>query len=276
MTVREILRDATARFERAGVPDAALDARLLLAHLMGTSQLALTLDGSREVSEETAEAFEAMAKRREAREPLQTITGEAAFMGMAFGVTSDVLIPRQDTEILCEEALRRVAFRKATVLDVGTGSGALAVAISLLSRAQVTAVDVSEAALTIARANAWRLGADIRFLLGDLYAPVEGERFDMIVSNPPYIPRAQMAHLMPEVRREPVQALCGGEDGLDYYRFLTAGAPEHLTPGGCLLLEIGYDQKDAVEALLKERVGEPFAIRDYGGNWRVAGAVWRG
>ena len=276
MTVREMLHDATARFERCGVPDAALDARLLLAFLLHTSQLAVSLDGGREVSEGELAVYESMVVRREAREPLQLITGEADFMGMGFRVTQDVLIPRQDTEILCEEALRRVAGRQISVLDVGTGSGALAVSISLLSRASVTAVDVSEAALDIARANAKRLGADVRFLQGDLYAPVGKERFDMIVSNPPYISREEMQLVMPEVRREPELALFGGEDGLDFYRRIAQDAPKRLNPGGCILLEIGYRQKEAVEALLLERVGEPFALKDYGGNWRVVGAVWRG
>ena len=276
MTVREALREATLRLEGAGVPDAALDARLLLAHLLSTSHLALTLDGGREIGADVLQAYGAMLVRREAREPLQTITGEASFMGMAFCVTPDVLIPRQDTEILCEEALRRLAGKRAKALDVGTGSGALAVAIALLSRAEVTAVDVSEDALCVARENARRLGAEIRFLQGDLYAPVGDERFDMIVSNPPYISREEMERLMPEVQREPKLALYGGEDGLDFYRRLAKDAAKHLRPGGCILLEIGYRQKEAVEALLQKHVGKPFALRDYGGNWRVVGACWRG
>ena len=274
MTVREMLHDATVRFERCGVPDAALDARLLLAFLLRTSQLAVSLDGGREASESELAVYESMVERREAREPLQLITGEADFMGMTFGVTPDVLIPRQDTEILCEEALRRLAGQKGTVLDLGTGSGALAVAIALLSRADVTAVDVSEEALAVARKNAARLGADIRFVHSDLFSAVGGERFDMIVSNPPYISREEMAQLMPEVRREPELALYGGEDGLDFYRKIAKGAKKHLNKGGCVLLEIGYKQKDAVEELLREHVGEPFALRDYGGNWRVVGAIW--
>lgn len=275
MTVREALRAAGARLERAGVPDAALDARLLLAHVLGESPLMMTLDGAREVPPQALAAFETMTARRAGREPLQTITGEAAFMGMSFAVTPDVLIPRQDTEILCEEALRRAGCREASVLDVGTGSGALAVAISLLSRASVTATDISEAALAVARDNAARLGAQVRFVRGDLYDAVPGERFDMIVSNPPYISREEMARLMPEVLREPVTALFGGEDGLDFYRRLTRDAARHLKPGGCVLFEIGYAQKDAVSAMLAARVGEPFALRDYGGNWRVVGACLR-
>lgn len=272
MTVREALRLAGERLERAGVPDAALDARLLLAHIVGENPLMLSINGARELNGDALAAFTEMVKRREAREPLQQITGEAAFMGMTFRVTPDVLIPRQDTEILCEEALRRIGGRQARALDVGTGSGALAVSISLLSRADVTATDISAVALSVARENAHRLGAQVRFLEGDLYEAVGDERFDVIVSNPPYISREEMAALMPEVHWEPETALYGGEDGLDFYRRLTKDAAAHLRPGGALLLETGYRQRDAVCAMLAEHVGTPFALKDYGGNWRVAGA----
>ena len=275
MTIREALQSAARRLSAAGVPDAEVDARLLLSHLLGESPLAMALSGERELGEEIRIAYGAMLRRREAREPLQTITGEAGFMGLTFAVTGDVLIPRPDTEILCEEAIRRLSLSEGRALDLGTGSGALAVSLALLSRASVTAVDVSAPALAVARENARRLGADVRFLQGDLFAPVEGERFDVIVSNPPYIARSEMDELMPEVRREPELALFGGEDGLDFYRRICARAADFLLPGGCLLLEIGWQQKEAVEALLREYVGEPFAMKDYGGNWRVVGAVLR-
>lgn len=273
MTVREALRCASEQLERAGVPDAALDARLLLAHLLGETPLGVQMSGARELAPQTVGVYCEMVLRRASREPLQYILGEAAFMGMNLTVTPDVLIPRQDTEILCEEALRRIAGQKASVLDMGTGSGALAVAISLLSRANVTATDVSASALCVAQGNAARLGAMVRFVQGDLFGAVPGERFDMIVSNPPYVSVAEMAMLMPEVLMEPKTALFGGEDGLDFHRRLTREAPLHLNPNGVLLLEIGYRQKDAVEAMLLAHVGEPFALRDYGGNWRVVGAV---
>ena len=275
MTIREALQGAARRLSAAGVPDAEVDARLLLSHLLGESPLAMALSGERELGEEIRIAYAAMLRRREAREPLQTITGEAGFMGLTFAVTGDVLIPRPDTEILCEEAIRRLSLRAGRALDLGTGSGALAVSMALLSRASVTAVDISEAALAVARENARRLGADVRFLAGDLFAPVEGERFDVIVSNPPYIARGEMDALMPEVRREPELALFGGEDGLDFYRRICARAADFLLPGGCLLLEIGWKQREAVEALLRAGVGEPFALKDYGGNWRVVGAALR-
>ena len=264
-----------ARLEAAGVPDARLDAELLLARVLEEDRLKMRLDGIRTLEDEQEQRFDALIARRQTREPLQYIEGEAAFMGLTFRVAPGVLIPRQDTEILCEEALSRMK-PGARVLDVGTGSGALAVSLARLGRdAQVTAVDVSDTALAIARDNARRLGAQVRFVKSDCFAALAGERFDLIVSNPPYISREEMETLMPEVQREPELALAGGEDGLDFYRRIAREAPAHLLPGGCLLFEIGWRQRDAVSALVRESVGEPFSLRDYGGNWRVVGAPLR-
>lgn len=275
MTIREALAQGAARLQSAGVPDARLDAELLLAHVLREDRLRMRLDGARGLSDEQAERYDALLCRRQTREPLQYIEGEAAFMGLTFRVAPGVLIPRQDTEILCEEALSRMK-PGARVLDIGTGSGALAVSLARLGRgAQVTAVDVSDTALSIARDNARRLGAQVRFLHSDCFSAVAGERFDMIVSNPPYISREEMETLMPEVRREPELALAGGEDGLDFYRRIVREAPAHLSEGGCLLFEIGWQQRDAVSALVRESVGEPFSLKDYGGNWRVVGALRR-
>lgn len=275
MTIREALSQGTARLQSAGVPDARLDAELLLAHVLREDRLRMRLDGARNLSDAQAERYDALLLRRQTREPLQYIEGEAAFMGLTFRVAPGVLIPRQDTEILCEEALSRMR-PGARVLDIGTGSGALAVSLAKLGdNALVTAVDVSDIALSIARDNARRLGAQVCFLHSDCFSAVEGERFDMIVSNPPYISREEMETLMPEVRREPELALAGGEDGLDFYRRIAREAPAHLNKGGCLLFEIGWQQRDAVSALVRESVGEPFSLKDYGGNWRVVGALRR-
>lgn len=275
MTIREALEQAAARLETAGVPDARLDAELLLARVLHEDRLRMRLDGQRTLGDAQRNEYDALIARRQTREPLQYIEGEAAFMGLTFRVAPGVLIPRQDTEILCEEALSRMK-PGARVLDVGTGSGALAVSLARLGRdAQVTAVDVSDAALAIARDTARRLGAQVRFVKSDCFAALAGERFDLIVSNPPYISREEMETLMPEVQREPELALAGGEDGLDFYRRIAREAPAHLLPGGCLLFEIGWRQRDAVSALVRESVGEPFSLRDYGGNWRVVGAPLR-
>ena len=187
---------------------------------------------------------------------------------------ASVLIPRFDTEVLCEEALRRLAGKKRRVLDIGTGSGAIAVSIAKLAPAcEVTAVDISEDALRVARGNAAANGVHVRFVRSDCLCALRSERFDMILSNPPYIDDGEMGTLMPEVLCEPELALRGGADGLDFYRRISRAARDCLAPGGCLLLEIGWKQKEAVEALLREAIGEPFALRDYGNNWRVVGAA---
>lgn len=272
MTIREALRLAAARLEQAGVPDADVDAAYLLASVLKEDTLAMRINGHRELAAPQRAAFDALCDRRAVREPLQYILGETEFMGLTFHVEPGVLIPRADTEILVEKAL---AWMKpgARVLDIGTGSGAIAVSLAKLGRqAQVTAVDVSDRALEIARQNAKRNGATVEFVKSDCFSALKGRKYDMIVSNPPYISENEMRGLMPEVTREPELALFGGADGLDFYRRISREAPEYLNEGGCLLFEIGWLQKDAVSALVKAHIGEPFALRDYGQNWRVVGA----
>ena len=272
MTIREALREGTALLQKAGVPDADVDACLLLADLLKEDTLVLRIEGQRELSEEKQREFEALLARREKREPLQYILGETEFMGLTFHVEPGVLIPRADTEIVCEQALMRLK-PGARVLDIGTGSGALAISLAKLGKdVRVTAVDISDAALAIARANAECLSADVEFVKSDCFSVLKGEKFDMIISNPPYISGEEMKVLMPEVLLEPHLALFGGEDGLDFYRRISREAPEYLNDGGWLVFEIGWLQKDAVCAPLRENIGEPFAERDYGGNWRVVGA----
>lgn len=273
MTIRETLKEAAVRLSRAGVPNGDYDAREMLAHIMGENALHMRMNAQRELSQEKQAAYEAMIARREMREPMQYILGSTGFMGLEFHVEPGVLCPRPDTEILCEEALRRIK-PGDRVLDIGTGSGALAVSIAYHARdCRVTAVDVSDTALAVAAGNAAANGAAVRFVRSDCFAALAGETFDVIVSNPPYISSAEMAELMPEVTREPELALFGGEDGLDFYRRISREAGAYLAPGGCLLFEIGWKQKDDVSALLRKHVGEPFALKDYGDNWRVVGAV---
>ena len=266
MTIREALRLAAARLEQAGVPDADVDAAYLLASVLKEDTLAMRINGHRELAAPQRAAFDALCDRRAAREPLQYILGETEFMGLTFHVEPGVLIPRADTEILVEKAL---AWMKpgARVLDIGTGSGAIAVSLAKLGRqAQVTAVDVSDRALEIARQNAKRNGAAVEFVKSDCFSALKGRKYDMIVSNPPYISEDEMRGLMPEVTREPELALFGGADGLDFYRRISREAPEYLNEGGCLLFEIGWLQKDAVSALVKAHIGEPFALREEGGR----------
>jgi len=275
VTVREMLKTASARLESAGVPNASYDAMQMLAYVLDEDALMMRLNGHRELPQDRQEAYEMILSRREKREPMQYILGSTGFMGLEFHVRPGVLIPRPDTEILCEEALKRIG-AGARVLDIGTGSGALAISIAKLAKdAKVTAVDISDSALSVAKGNAEKNGADVRFVKSDCFAALNGERFDLIVSNPPYIDSEDMAQLMPEVLQEPELALFGGEDGLDFYRRICREAGAYLEMGGCLLFEIGYKQKDDVSALLAKDIGEPFALKDYGDNWRVVGAVKR-
>ena len=197
-------------------------------------------------------------------------------MGLTFSVSPHVLVPRPDTEILCEEAICRIGDAPLRVLDIGTGSGALAVSIAKhCQNAQVTAVDISPDALAVAQSNAQNNGANMRFLLSDCFSAVEDEQFDVIVSNPPYISDEEMKTLEPEVLSEPHLALRADHDGLAFYERISREAKGYLVPGGVLIFEIGWQQKDAVSALLREHIGEPFAMKDYGDNWRVVGAEKR-
>jgi release factor glutamine methyltransferase len=200
-----------------------------------------------------SDEFRALIQRRLTGEPMQYIIGETEFYGLAFRVTPDVLIPRPETEHLVEKAIELSAtFQAPRIVDIGTGSGAIAVALARnLSNAQITAIDLSAPALTIARENAELHAVAIRFLQGDLLAPVVEEQFDIVVSNPPYVPESDRPTLSVEVRdHEPSLALFAGADGLDIYRRLIPQAFECLVSGGFIALEIGYGQSAAIAGLL--------------------------
>jgi release factor glutamine methyltransferase len=217
--------------------------------------------------------YRGMVARRAKREPLQYILGTQEFMGLEFRVSPAVLIPRYDTETLVKEAVSRVSDAKR-VLDIGAGSGCIAVALAkLLPDAEISAVDSSEAALAVARENAGRNGVNVRFAFGSLFGPFGGERFDLIVSNPPYIPTADLAGLQPEVREyEPKGALDGGPDGLDFYRQIIPAAPGHLASGGLLMVEVGIGQAGQVRELFAVAGYDAiFTARDPGGIERVVG-----
>ncbi len=223
-------------------------------------------------------AFEEMLARRLSGEPVQYILGEQEFMGFTFFVDARVLIPRMDTEVLCERALAAIARDgSARVLDIGTGSGALAVSIARLRpNAAVTGVDISEDALELARRNARHTlvgDGQVRFLRSDCFSALAGERFDVIVSNPPYIRRAELAELPGDVRREPRLALDGGEDGLDFYRRIAREAPEYLAPGGRLLVEVGVGQAGAVAQMFAKTIGKAEIFEDLQGIQRVVQAA---
>ena len=270
MTVYEALKKAEKRL--CDIPDPRLDAEYLLAEALHISRLMMLVDKGRTLTEAEEAAFEAMVARREKREPLQYILGSQSFMGFSFKTDPRALIPRNDTEALCEEALRHIRPGSA-VLDLCTGTGALGVAIKkLCPKAAVTATDISPDALSLARENAESLQAEVRFLQGDLFAPVKAERFDVIVSNPPYIPEALRGHLQAEVEKEPALALFAGPDGLDFYRRIAREAPEHLKPQGWLCLEVGDGEAEAVAALLKKDFRSVRVLKDLNGLDRVVGA----
>lgn len=267
MTPRELLRLLSAEMTAAGVPDAMEDAAILLSHVTGQPPLNLRMDGWSQVSPADEAAFRALCQRRKTRTPLQYMLGVQPFLGRDFHVDERVLIPRPETELLAERAIE--ALRKASApaaLDLCCGSGCIAVSMALgVPGADVHAADLSEGALDVTGLNADRLGAKVTRHQGDLFGALpEGLRFDVIASNPPYIPTEDCLSLQEEVRREPMMALAGGADGYDFYRRIAAEAPAWLKAGGTLLMEVGFDQAEGVMALCHE-AGFPFvtAHEDY-------------
>lgn len=259
--------DVGALIGASGLPPA--QARALLAHVLGTTREALVARPQRSVDEASAAAFARLAARRRAGEPLAYLLGACEFYGRAFEVDARVLVPRPETETLVELALARLRAQRAPrVLDLGTGSGCIAITLALECPAAIVfATDADPGALCVARANAARLGAPVRLACGDWFEPIAG-RFDLIVSNPPYV-AAGDPHLA-DLRYEPQRALTPGRDGLACLRTVVARAPAHLAPGGWLLVEHGYDQAAAVRELLRDAGFTQVATeRDLAGIERV-------
>ncbi len=268
--LRGLLKKGTAALASAGVPDAALDSEYLLAEVLKVPRLNLLFNISSPPPPGAEDAFMALIARRARREPLQYILGSQPFYGREFLVGEGVLIPRADTESVCEEALGLLpGGTDARVLDLCCGSGALAVTLALeRPRARVTASDISRKALLYAEKNARLNGANVTFLEGDLWEGVAGRVFDLIVSNPPYIPDGDMPLLQAEVLFEPELALRGGADGLDLYRRIVGGLKEHLAAGGSLCLECGDTQTGALLEMISPLFGECRAFRDLSGRPR--------
>ncbi|MSP97578.1 MAG: peptide chain release factor N(5)-glutamine methyltransferase [Betaproteobacteria bacterium] len=239
----------------------AFEARLLLAHASGLTRAALIAHPETVLDDAQAEAFRTAVEQRRAGQPIAYVVGTRAFHGLTLRVTPDVLIPRPETEMLVEFALERLPAGGA-MLDLGTGSGAIALAVKLLRPdAHVTAVDRSQAALAVARANADHQRLDIAFVQGSWFEPLGGRRFEVIVSNPPYVAEEDRHLSQGDVRFEPRCALVGGRDGLEAIRSICTAAPAHLLPGGWLCVEHGQGQDPAVRLLFAQSGLESIASR---------------
>lgn len=285
MDYASLFREGEEKLNTAKVPEASLDARLLLEYACGTNHNTLLSHGDMEVSPEDEAKYRDFIAKRLDRIPVAYIVGNTEFMGIEFDVTKDVLIPNQDTETLAEEALRYL-HDGMSVLDLCTGSGCIALSLLKYSNdTHAVGTDMSDAALLIAGQNAKKLGLDERFnaVKADIFpgnresgdsSADDGQydkKYDLIVSNPPYIPTAVIETLEPEVKTfEPYMALDGSEDGLAFYKRIVPGAKEYLYKSGYLLLEIGFDQGEAVKELMETNgYKDVQVIKDLGGNDRV-------
>ena len=252
MTYQEALRYGQIRLIAAGVLEVESDAWLLMSAVCRIDRNFYYVYGNEEMIKEQEKEYMALLERRAERIPLQYITGEQDFMGLNFKVNPGVLIPRQDTETLVEEVLKAVT-PGMEVLDLCTGSGCIAVSLAkFVPGAKVQGVDISPEALKVSEENARRNGVNVHFFLSDMFGQVEG-KFDVIVSNPPYIPTGEIQGLMPEVKDfEPHLALDGKEDGLWFYRILAGEGKKYLKPKGTLMVEIGCDQGKDVSRIFKD------------------------
>lgn len=263
---------------RCDVPEARAEADLILAHVLNTTRDRLYADRDIEVTDLQRDNYSELLKRRGQREPLAYLLKVREFMGLEFYVDNRVLIPRPETELLVEKTLelgktigknlKNGSYQR--VLDLCTGSGAIAVSIAhFWPEAVVVAADISPDALAVAKLNAARMNVAVDFCQGDLFQAVEGERYNIIVSNPPYVSEAELQECSPEVRQEPLQALIAGEDGLDYYRRIAREADGYLRPDGVILMEIGYDQGPSVKALFAVEGYQAVIFKDYAGLDRI-------
>ena len=282
LTYDGVYREGAARLGEADIEEAELDARLLLEFVCGTDRNTLLVHGERDVSEEEYGRYCGLIERRAAHVPLQHLTGEQDFMGLTFLVNKDVLVPRQDTEVLVEEAMKHL-HDGMRMLDLCTGSGCILLSLLHYSNdCEGVGVDLSARALSVAGKNyeiqlTQRPDMKARFLEGNLFEGLE-DRFDMIVSNPPYIKTDVIDTLMPEVREyEPVMALDGGTDGLVFYRRIAGDAGAYLNGGGMLFFEIGCEQAaDVCKIMEAAGFREVEVVKDFAGLDRVVYGSWFG
>lgn len=279
-TISRQLSIATEQLEKAGIENARLDAEVLLAYVLNSRRLALYVQIAKVLTAEQITRYKNLIKRRAERIPVAYLTGHKEFMGLNFAVTPDVLIPRPDTEVLAQGVIEHLQEfnRNLKLADLGVGSGAICVSIlKYVENITAAAVDISKHALEIAKFNAQKFNVDdrIKFYEGNLFEPLEGQIFDVIVSNPPYVATEEFKNLQPEIEEEPKSALDGGSDGLNFYRKIIEAAPKFLTDDGFLAMEIGYKQSDAVQNLLRENNFKYIQVwKDLAGIERVL-AAWK-
>lgn len=274
ITIQEAFQTGRRELSDSNIENGEIDAWLLMSSLLRISKAEYLMNPLKEMSLEDYEAYQEGIKKRCRHIPLQYITGEQEFMGLNFRVREGVLIPRQDTEILVMEALKLSEGKG--VLDICTGSGCILLSLARLGGIKYgTGIDISEAALEVARENAEALQISVDFIKSDIYSQVEG-KYDIIISNPPYIQTEVIPTLMEEVKdHEPIIALDGKEDGLFFYKEICKGLKDYLNPGGHVLFEIGYDQGEAVKKLLQEaEMKNIHIIKDLAGLDRVVTGTW--
>ena len=274
MTYREARMQAAKQLAAAGVENEAAESWFLMEAVCGISRSFYLLHEQEAMDPVQEQVYFVLTRQRCGRMPLQYLTGEQEFMGLPFCVNEHVLIPRQDTEVLVEEAIRVIQkeMPEAAVLDLCTGSGCIGISIqSFCSNTQVTAADISEDALKVAQKNAKENQVPVEFVHSDLFEEISGS-YDMIVSNPPYIPTDVIPQLMPEVQVfEPIEALDGKEDGLYFYRKIVEQSKDYLNCGSSLMFEIGYDQgKDVSKMMTDAGFSNVCVKKDLAGNDRVA------
>lgn len=282
-TVQQLLAWTTKHFAGKNIDQPSVEARTLLAHVLQCTPIEVLTRYGDEPTDAQRKVFRQLIQQRIDGCPVAYLVGTRDFYLLTYDVNSAVLIPRPDTETLVEATLAYLKHKPAArILDVGTGSGCIAISLAhRLKQANVTAIDISPDAAEVARKNATKHGVTdrVNVLVGDLFAPVNGQTFDAIVSNPPYIPPSEIETLDVGVKDyEPRLALDGGPDGLAFYRRLASDAPAHLVPGGQLLMEIGWTQEPAVKKILQAE-GHWHKIeshKDMGGRWRVVTARLKG
>ena len=279
MNIFELLNEGIERLQSSGVLNARMEAQLVLSKIVDKPKEWLMVHFDEVVSSEDCIAFRDIIEKRIKGEPLQYLLREAYFMGLPFFVNENVLIPRADTEILVESVIQRFTQNeKIKILDMCTGSGCIAISIKkYLEQAFVFAADISKNAIEVAKNNALKNDVHVEFILSDKFINIPNIKFNVIVSNPPYLTEKEMEELQKEVTYEPSIALAGGKDGLDFYREISLRAKTYLEKNGLLAFEIGYKQGDDVLALLVEQGYENIEVlEDYSGNQRVVIAKWAG